>query len=37
MNGNLDAAEANFKKAMKYNSHNPTAWYHMAQVETRQC
>lgn len=21
---------------MKQNSHNPTAWYHMAQVETRR-
>ena len=36
MNGDLNAAEKSFMSAMKYNTHNPTAWYHMSQVETRR-
>ena len=36
MDNRLDDAEKYFQQSLKYNSHNPTSMYHMAQVEARR-
>ena len=36
MENDLDSAEKYFKNSLKYNSHNPTSMYHMAQVEAKR-
>ena len=36
MDNKLDDAEKYFQQSLKYNSHNPTSMYHMAQVEARR-
>ena len=36
INGNLSEAENYLMKSLKYNSHNPTAMYHLGQVAVRQ-
>lgn len=36
MDNDLDGAEKYFMQALKYQTHNPTSMYHMAQVEAKR-
>ena len=36
MDNKLEDAEKYFQQSLKYNSHNPTSMYHMAQVEAKR-